>query len=132
MKVWIKKEEIIEAMYEIFAIKGYNASMSDISKKVGIKPQSIYSHFESKDQIVWLALEKEIESKFKSLKNKLESVENESCEIALKEITFYIFDYFDDYIRLKFWRNISLIQNEELRKKCRDKIRSLEAANGKK
>ena len=127
-----KKEEIIKAMFEVFSEKGHSASMSDISKKVGIKPQSIYSHFESKDQIVWLALEKEIESKFESLRSKLESFENESCEIALKEIAVYIFDYFNDYKRLKFWRNISLIQNEELRKKCRDKIRSMEAANGKK
>ncbi len=127
-----KKEEIIKAMFEVFSEKGHSASMSDISKKVGIKPQSIYSHFESKDQIIWLALEKEIESKFDSLRIKLESFENESCEIALKEIAFYIFEYFNDYTRLKFWRNISLIQNEELRKKCREKIRSMEAANGKK
>lgn len=127
-----KKEEIIKAMYEVFAEKGYSTSMSDISKKVGIKPQSIYSHFESKDQIVWLALEKEIESKFESLRSKLENFESASCEITLKEIAFYIFEYFNDYRRLKFWRNISLIQNEELRKKCREKIRSLESANGKK
>lgn len=127
-----KKERIIKAMYEVFAEKGHSASMSDISKKVGIKPQSMYSHFESKDQIVWLALEKEIGSKFESLRIKLENLQNESCERALKEIAFYIYEYFNDYTRLKFWRNISVIQDKELRKKCREKIRSLEAENGKK
>ncbi|MPM75802.1 hypothetical protein SDC9_122796 [bioreactor metagenome] len=55
-----KKEEILVTMTELFAQKGYNTSMSDISKKVGIKVQSIYSHYESKDQIVYLVLKKEI------------------------------------------------------------------------
>lgn len=53
-----KKEEILETMSELFAQKGYNTSMSDISKKVGIKVQSTYSHYESKDQIVYLSLGK--------------------------------------------------------------------------
>ena len=126
-----QKEEIIKAMFEVFSEKGYNASMADISKKVGIKPQSIYSHFESKDEIVWIVLEREIDTKFEFLRGKIEKSKNESCEVALKKIAFAIYDYFNDYKKLKFWRNISLIQNEEIRKKCQEKIRFSEGSNRK-
>lgn len=127
-----KKQEIIEAMFEAFAEKGHSASLSDISNKVGIKPQSIYSHFENKDQIVWLALEREIESKLAFLERKLEKFTSENTETALKEVAFYIIEYFDDRAKLKFWRNIYLIRNQELRKRCKKKIRYLEKTIGAK
>jgi AcrR family transcriptional regulator len=41
-----KKEEIIKAAAELFSQKGYHLSISDIAKKVNIKPPSIYSHFQ--------------------------------------------------------------------------------------
>lgn len=117
-----KKEEILEAMTELFAQKGYNTSMSDISKKVGIKVQSIYSHYESKDQIVYLVLKKEINSKFDFLYKIILESENMNSEKALKNIYLSIIDYFNDYKNLNFWRNISFIQNDLLRIQCRDKI----------
>ena len=110
-------------MYEVFAEKGYSTSMSDISQKVSLKPQSIYSHFESKDQIVWIAIEKEIEAKYEYLQKSILEAEKGSCEKSLERITLAIYQYFEDYERLKFWRKIPLIQNDDLRKKCRDRIK---------
>lgn len=128
-----KKEEIIEAMYELFAEKGYNTSMSDISKKVGIKPQSIYSHFESKDQIICLTLEREMESKFNILANEIKKASDaKTSEEALKSMFFSIYNYYKEYTKLRFWRNISLINNESLRLMCRDKIRKNEETNVRK
>lgn len=127
-----KKEEIIEIMTELFAEKGYNASMADIAKKVGIKVQSIYSHYESKDQIICMVLDREINTRFKFFETTILETKNINSEKALKKIYLSIIDYFNDYQKLKFWRNISLIQNDLLRIKCRDKIRSYEQENGKK
>lgn len=130
MVVLNKKEQILEAMYEIFAEKGYNASMSEISKKVGIKPQSLYSHFESKDQIISLTLEKEMKSKFDILATELKkATDAKTSEEGLKLMFFSIYNYFKEYSKLRFWRNISLINNESLRLMCRDKIRLNEEKN---
>jgi len=54
-----KKDEIIDATSELFAEKGYELSMSDIAARVGIKTPSLYSHFESKDEIIGIVLEKD-------------------------------------------------------------------------
>lgn len=126
-----KKAEILEAMHEMFSEKGYNTSMLDLSKKTGIKPQSIYSHFQSKDEIVWLTLSEEINEKFKFIQKKIFKFKEYPCEVALKEIAFSIFEYFSDYTKLRFWKNISFIQNEELHNRCKKQIIAIEAEQNK-
>lgn len=47
------KERIVEAAIDLFSKKGFEAvSMQDIAREVGIKKASIYSHFESKEQLM--------------------------------------------------------------------------------
>lgn len=48
----MKKKEILERSLELFATQGYfGTSMDDISKAVGIKKASLYSHFPGKESI---------------------------------------------------------------------------------
>jgi AcrR family transcriptional regulator len=48
------KRRIIMAAIGLFAAKGYvSASMRDIARAVDIKPASIYSHFESKEALLY-------------------------------------------------------------------------------
>ena len=53
-----KKTEILNSAYKHFSKRGYNVSMSDIAKDVGIKTPSLYSHFTSKDEIILIVIEK--------------------------------------------------------------------------
>ena len=49
-----RKQEILDAAKKLFSKKGYAASsMRDLAKSLGIKPASLYSHYESKDQMLW-------------------------------------------------------------------------------
>jgi len=47
------REKIINTAIILFSDKGYSkTSVRDIAKEVGIKPASLYSHFESKEEIL--------------------------------------------------------------------------------
>jgi len=112
------KDEILNEAFKLFAEKGYNTSMSDIAKKVGIKVPSIYSHFQSKDAIIYLVMIKEIRNFFDNLNNQICILdkENEKSESKLKTFCFFVFTYFSKPDRIRFWKNIALIHNQEIRK----------------
>jgi len=53
MKIISTKEKILMVSLDLFSIKGYEAtSVSQIADAVGIKKASLYSHFESKQDIL--------------------------------------------------------------------------------
>lgn len=121
-----KKEEILEAAAYLFSKYGYSTSMSDIASRVGIKTPSIYSHYEGKDQIIYLVIEKELKNYFIHLNQIVDSLDQKSTKEKLEAFLFGAFDYFKTIDRLRFKRNIALIDNEELRLKCRDFIHDQE------
>lgn len=56
---------IISAAVELFDIKSvHKTTISDIVKKAGIAKGTFYIHFESKDELVWHFLERELDSAF--------------------------------------------------------------------
>lgn len=117
------KQIIVQEVGELFAEKGYLLSMSDISKKVGIKVPSIYSHFESKDQIIYMAIEEELSAYNNYLKELYLKLQDESTENILRGIYFGILDYYSDCNKLKLLRNTDLIPESSLYQKCK-KIRN--------
>lgn len=127
-----KRDEIIDIMFFLFAEKGYNASMSDLAKLVKIKVPSIYSHFSSKDEIILLVIEKEINNYYHFLNQIInDSIDkNANCKETLEAIYFSVIEYFKCDNRLRFWKNISLINNSELRKESKKLIAFYEKANG--
>ncbi|MBU3104665.1 TetR/AcrR family transcriptional regulator [Clostridium gasigenes] len=127
-----KKEEILEAAYKHFSKRGYNVSMADIAKEVGIKTPSLYSHFISKDEIVYLIVEKEVVKYNEFLNNVYNESNHTAIDEKFKNIFFDIIKYFKDNDKLRFWRNILLIDNDDLRKKCSELVFNLEMFHIKK
>ena len=118
-----KKDEIIEAAGYFFSDKGYDLSMSDIADKVGIKTPSLYSHFGSKEELIWLTVEKEIFAFYNYLNQTIDISKNENAELQLRRIFLSVFKYFDKPERLKVWRRLPLVDNNSIKKKCLDRIR---------
>lgn len=110
-----KKQEIIDAAFELFGQKGYHLSLADLARQVGIKTPSLYSHFESKDQLLGLMIHEEIHRYYSYLDDKLGQLNGLKCKEALKNLFFIIMEYFCEYERLRFWRAIPLIPNEHLK-----------------
>lgn len=110
-----KKKEILNAASILFSIKGYNLSMSEISKAVNIKTPSLYSHFESKEEIVEQIVKEEIEECFYNFQKKMQLMNDKTCKEKFEGALFVIFNYFNQYGKLAFWRNIPLMQNDKLR-----------------
>lgn len=49
-----RKQEILQTATRLFSAKGFLAStMRDLAKLLNIQPPSLYSHYESKDEILW-------------------------------------------------------------------------------
>lgn len=112
-----RKDEILNAASCLFSEKGYDLSMSDIAGKIGIKTPSLYSHFESKDEIISMVLEREIAKIYNFFNATIDRLENESAELILKKLFFSIFDYFNAPGQLEILRRIPFIENETIKVK---------------
>lgn len=110
-----KKQEIIEAAFELFCEKGYHLSLSEIANAVGIKTPSLYSHFKSKDEILDQMIHEEIYRYYQVLEDKIKEIKLMKIKDAMKNLFAFFIDYFSEYKRLRFWRTIPLIPNEQLR-----------------
>lgn len=119
-------------MGDFFAEKGYMASMSDVAGKAGIKVQTIYSHFESKDEIIWECISEEIKGLFQVVEEIIDSCDNLSCEKKLEKLFFNVLEYLKDLRKLRILRNIALIQKSSLKNQCLYKMRNLENEMGSK
>ncbi|SEO41687.1 transcriptional regulator, TetR family [Amphibacillus marinus] len=97
-------EKIKQAALQLFAAHGYDGtSLAQIATAVGIKKQSIYTHFQGKDQL-FLAL---IRETFEIERKREEAFFSEQEQLSLKHflenvLASYLvrFDHDD---RLKFW-----------------------------
>lgn len=121
-----KKTEILNSAYKHFSKRGYNVSMSDIAKDVGIKTPSLYSHFTSKDEIILIVIEKEIERYCAFLEALYEKIGGKNWLDQIETLFFSVVDYFKVNDHIRFYRNILLIDQDDLRKKCSDKVYRME------
>lgn len=110
-----KKHEILKAAFDIFCERGYHLSVAELARAVKLKTPSLYSHFESKDEIIELVIRDEIQRYYSCLTEKILGVKNLSCRDAMKSLYVYVIDYFSEDNRLRFWRAIPFIQNQQLK-----------------
>lgn len=109
-----KKHEILKAAFDIFCEKGYHLSVSELADAVNIKTPSLYSHFANKDEVIELVIRDEIQRYYSCLTDKMLEASNLSCKEAMKILYVYVIDYFSKDKRLRFWRALPFIQNQQL------------------
>lgn len=100
----LTKQKIIEKAEMLFAKKGTEFSISEITDAVGIKKASFYAHFPSKEMLLHEIIDKEIEEYFFEVKEE---------DRELKTIFFSILGYYkDSETKLYFWKRLLLFPPE--------------------
>ncbi|KMK75768.1 TetR/AcrR family transcriptional regulator [Alkalihalobacillus pseudalcaliphilus] len=108
-------DAIKKAALELFATQGYEGtSLSQIADKVGIKKQSIYSHFKNKDELYLQLVEETFDIELRRIRHSLElKAKQPLYDCLLDALSSYMERYQDDY-RLKFSLRISFFPSIHL------------------
>jgi AcrR family transcriptional regulator len=123
----MKSKEIKEAALKYFTIHGYEgASLSLIAEEVGMRKQSIYAHFKSKDdlflQVLRDAKETELSSKLRYI-DKMDSHNPEKDLYGFLELTI---DLFQKNEQLKFWLRMSFFPPAHLSEAIEKEVLDIE------
>lgn len=125
-----RREQFFDVVYDLFAAKGDSISVSDIAEAAGANPQSVSTQFGSTDYVLRQVLEQEIDGFFRTLQSEIHGAEQQDFESGLESVFTFVLNYFHENRRLRFWRNIPLIEDDELRRWCRRRINSYEKELG--
>jgi AcrR family transcriptional regulator len=116
------KRRIIVVAVGLFATKGYaGASMRDIAKAVNIKPASIYSHFESKEALLYAAYdayEYHLAKALPDIDELLAEVEHDDPRNVLTKSTYY----FSPQIQALMSRTVAVAIHEARRDERSDRF----------
>lgn len=124
----MRKELLLAVAFEEFAQSGYHTTLSQIAKRAGIKKQTIYNYFESKDDLLYEVIAEEINTFYATKTRELNQLMGLIPEEILKAIFFSICNYFKDTTKVRFWRWLLMMETTDLFEKSRDLIREKEKA----
>lgn len=111
-----KKQAIIDETIKLFSEHGYNLSLSELAKSIGLKKQSIYNYYASKDELIKAVLNSEIEKYYAAMMNCVHQANDKNPRKKLFGITRFIVDFFSDASKLKIRKWISLSNvNKEMK-----------------
>lgn len=122
----MRKELILQVAYEKFSETGYNTPFSDITKAAGIRKQTIYNYFDSKDDLFYEMITIEVSHYFTEKANEIDALKGLEGSLILKKMFYSIIEYYKDLSKLRFWRWLLLIESKELLKKTQEVIQENE------
>lgn len=108
----VTKAEITEAAFYLFGEMGfYKTSMEDIAKALGLKKQSLYSHFSNKNDIVLSVVRNYVENIEAELDRLFSFFRHETADKQLKLLFMGFTLYMSHRERLLVWKRLSLERN---------------------
>ena len=101
----VSKEEIKKEAFKLFAEKGYEGTTTqDIAETVGLKKQSLYSHYKSKEDIYNEILRDQSVFFSVQIQSAVERYKDEPAEIFMKELSRTLIQVFSSRERLLLWK----------------------------
>lgn len=106
-------DDIKQAAFRLFATRGYQCtSMQDIAQAVGLKKQSLYSHFSGKQELYEIIQQEQTRHIMSELLIAVDRLENETTEKLLKGVFKCLIDIFQCKERLLLWKRSFIIHGE--------------------
>ncbi|MFD1851739.1 TetR/AcrR family transcriptional regulator [Oceanobacillus bengalensis] len=103
----MSSEKIKKAAIYYFAINGYEGtSLSQIAEKVGIKKQSIYSHFNGKDDLFLQVMNDALNQEICDLNTKIKQYPK-SLKETLYDLLQDLMMRYENNVYMKFWLRMS-------------------------
>lgn len=121
-----KREIIITKALDLFSEKGLYFSLSEVTAAAGLQKQSIYNYFTSKDDLIDVMLNLEIEKYEAALLHKIEELNGEDKRNGLIGLMRFHIDYFLDEKKLKVRKWLNLLQEADINSKLKTKMTSIE------
>jgi AcrR family transcriptional regulator len=101
----VSKEDIKKAAFKLFAENGYEDTTTQaIAEAVGLKKQSLYSHYKSKRDIYEEILRDQSVYFSTAIKSALDRLKEEPAEIFMKELSRTFIQLFSPRERLLLWK----------------------------
>lgn len=123
----MSKEKLCDATYQLFSKKGYEFSMLELSKAVGLGKSSLYNYFFSKEELIQQVIERELTSFFKYRRKEMAEIRMMPIETQLRHTLFSGINHFLDLEKLRFWKRMLLIEDEPLHSLIRGYFQENEA-----
>lgn len=121
-----KREELLKTAFTVFSEKGYAMTLNDIANANGLKKQSIYNYFNSKDEIIKEVIYREINDISERVNTEISKLNQLTYIEQLRFIFMYIYINYKSVDRINFWKRILLETNEPEGKKVKSLIREKE------
>ena len=117
----IQKRDIRAAAYKLFAAKGFNETTTEnIASALGLKKQSLYTHYKSKQELIREVLHEQSGFISRELLAALEILKAAPFEAVLQDIFKKFITIFSDEERIKFWKRVYIADNDEFEKFLHD------------
>ncbi len=116
----VTKQDIRSKAFHIIAYKGFSETTTDnIASSLGLKKQSLYSHYKNKNEIIADVLREQTEIVIKSLEKTVDDLRDSSVETLLRGIFESIVTVFSVHERLLLWKRINIIKHSSEYKELR-------------
>lgn len=123
----MKSNDIKMAALKYFTIHGYEgASLSQIADEVGLKKQSIYAHFDGKDDLFMQVLRDAKETELSSKRQYFSNIGSQNPEKDLYGFLQLTIALFQEDEHLKFWLRMSFFPPAHLAKAIEEEVIDIE------
>ena len=123
----MKSTEIKEAALKYFTIHGYEgASLAQIADEVGLKKQSIYSHFNGKDDLFLQVLKDAKETESTTKLDYIDYMDTSRPKESLYGYLRLVIDLFQKDEHIKFWLRMSFFPPAHLQEAIGKEVIDLE------
>jgi AcrR family transcriptional regulator len=110
----VKRQDILDAAFILFANKGFSETTTEnIAGVLGLKKQSLYSHFKSKNEILLEVLRYQSVMITKEINETICALNGQPVETLLKGIYKCIIQIFSNRERLLLWKRLLLLNDDE-------------------